>query len=93
MLGNMLTNMLCSLLVTHPLMMAERNITNIFIKVVLQRIAVVIRLVGAHRMLVPLAGKHALPANRFKTATNSANTSKKIDKAKSIMWMMRRRRR
>ena len=50
-----------------------------------------IRFVGAHRMLVPLTGKHALPANRLKAATNAADTGKKIDKAKSIMWMMRRR--
>ena len=78
------------LLVTHPVMMAECDITNIFIKAVLERIAVVVRFIGAHRMLVPLTGKHALPANRFKAATNAANTGKKIDKAKGIMRMMRR---
>ncbi len=85
--------MFCRLLVAHPIMMTKRDITNIVIKLMLVRIAVVIRFVGAHRMLVPLAGKHALPANRLKAATNAANTGKKIDKAKSIVWMMRRRRR
>ena len=91
MLRNMLADMFRRLQVAHPIMMTEGDIANIFIKMVLVRITVVIRFVGAHRMLVPLTGKHALPANRLKAATNAANTGKKIDKAKSIMWMMRRR--
>ena len=93
MFWNVLANMFCRLLVAHPILMAQRDITNIFIKVMLEGIAIVVRFVGAHRMLVPLAGKHALPTNCLKAATNPANAGKQIDKSKGIMRMMRRWRR
>ena len=93
MLRNMLTNMLCRLQIAHAIVMAQRDIADIFIKVMQVRIAIVIRFVGAHRMFVPLAGEYALPAYCFKAAANTANTRKEIDKPKGIMWMMRRRRR
>ena len=92
MLRNMLANMFCRLLITHPFMVTERDIANIFIKVMLIWIAIVVRFVSSHRMLVPLAGKNTLSAYCFKTSANATNSGKKIDKTKSIIWMMRGRR-
>ena len=43
-------------------------------------------------MFVPFAGKYALAADRFKAAANAADAGEKIDKAKSIVGMMRGRR-
>ena len=72
---------------------AERDIADIFIKTMLLRITVPVGLVGTHRVLVPLAGKDALPADGFKTVADPADTGKQIDKAERIMRVMSWRRR
>jgi hypothetical protein len=90
MLRHVLANMFGRLLVVDPRPVAERDIANILIKTVFRRIAVVVSLIGAHRMFIPFAGENALAADGFKSAPDPANTGEKIDKAKGIMGMMRR---
>ena len=92
MLRHMLANMVCRLTVADAFAMAERDIANVFIKVMAGRVAVIVSFIGAHRMFVPLTGKHALPAYRLKSATDTANTGKEIDKPESIVRMVRWRR-
>ncbi len=93
MLRDSLADMLRRLVIANVGAMAEGDIANIFIETVLLRITIPVGLIGAHRMLVPLAGKDALPADSFKTAADPADTGKQIDKAESIVRMMGRRRR
>ena len=80
--------MFCRRFIAHALFMAQSDVADIFIKVMRRRVAIMVSFVGAHRMFIPLAGKHALTAYRFKTATDATNTGKEIDKAKRIMRMM-----
>jgi hypothetical protein len=91
MLRDSLANMLRGFFIAHPREMAQSHIADIFIETMLLRIAVPVGFIGAHRMFIPFAGKHALPANRFKTVANTADTGKQIDEAEPIMRMMRRR--
>lgn len=91
MLRDCLANVLRRVFIAHLGEMAQRDVADIFIETMLLRIAVPVGFIGAHRMFIPLAGKHALPANRLETMTNAADTGKQIDEAESIMRMMRRR--
>ena len=91
MLRDSLAYMLRGFFLAHLREMAQSHIADIFIETMLLRIAVPVGFIGAHRMFIPFAGKHALPANRFKTVANTADTSKQIDEAEPIMRMMRRR--
>lgn len=93
MLRDSLADMLRRLVIANVGAMAEGDIADIFIETVLLRIAIPVGLIGAHRMLIPLAGKDALPADGFKTAADPADTGKQIDKAEPIVRMMGRRRR
>ena len=61
-------------LITHAFFMAEGDVADIFIKMMRRRIAIMVGFISAYRMFVPFAGKHALSANRFKTATDAANS-------------------
>lgn len=70
MLRDRFTNMPRRLLVANVRTLAEGNITDIFIKTVLLRITVPVGLIGAYRVLVPLAGENALPADGFKTTAD-----------------------
>ena len=93
MLRDRFANMPRRLLVANVRALAEGNIADIFIKTVLLRITVPVGLIGAYRVLVPLAGENALPADGFKTTADPANTGKQIDKTEPIVRMMGRRRR
>ena len=66
---------------------------DISIEAVLLRIAVVIRLVGAHRLFVPLAGKNALSADGVEAAADAADAREEIDKAKQRVVVVGRTRR
>lgn len=93
MLRDRFANMPRRLLVANVRALAEGNIADIFIKTVLLRITVPVGLIGAYRVLVPLAGENALSADGFKTTADPANTGKQIDKTEPIVRMMGRRRR
>lgn len=93
MLRDRFTNMPRRLLVANVRALAEGNIADIFIKTVLLRITVPVGLIGAYRVLVPLAGENALSADGFKTTADPTNTGKQIDKTEPIVRMMGRRRR
>ena len=92
MLRYVLANMLRRFAIAHAVAVAQRNIANIFIEMMPLRIAVIIGFIGAYRVFIPFAGKHALPAYRFKATANSADPGEEIDKTKGIMRMVCRRR-
>ncbi|GCP99933.1 hypothetical protein BvCmsHHP019_02438 [Escherichia coli] len=62
--------------ITYTLFVTESDVANIFIKVMHRRVAIIVGFISAYSMFVPFAGKHALPTNRFKTATNTTNPGK-----------------
>lgn len=86
-------NVFRRLIIADPFPVAQRDIADIFIKAMLQRIAKIVRFICPYRVLIPFAGKHALSAYRFKSAANTADAREKIDKTKGVMRMMRWRRR
>ncbi|VDR26291.1 Uncharacterised protein [Raoultella terrigena] len=53
-------------------------------------VAIPVRFVGAHRVLVPFAGENALPVDGFKAVANAADTGEQIDKAECIIRMVSR---
>jgi len=54
-------------------------------------IAIPVGFIGAHRVFIPLAGEHALAANRLKPMADAANPGEQIDKAERIVRMTGRR--
>ena len=89
--GDRLTNMLGGLLIAHAAFMAQGDIANIGVEMMLVRVAVPVGLIGPHGVLVPLAGKYALSADSFKTVPNTADTGKQIDKPEGIVRVRGRR--
>lgn len=89
MIRHLLLNMLVSLPVGNFGFAAQGHVADILIEAVLPFITVPVGFVGAHRMLIPLAGKYALAANGFKTAAYTSNPGKQVNKAKRIVRMMR----
>lgn len=71
---------------------AEGNAANILVKLVRVRVAVPVGAVGAHRVLVPFAGEHALAADGLEAAADPADAGEEIDKAKGVIRMMGGRR-
>ena len=71
--------MFLSLTVADVRLIAQRHIANIRIKPMLYRVAVPVGFIGAHRVFIPLAGEHALAANRLKAMADAANSGEQID--------------
>ena len=88
---NGVANVLSGFFVADAGFVAQGDVADVGIKLVLVGVAVPVRLIGADGMFVPFTGEHALPANSFKTMANAANTGKEIDKAKGIIRMRSRR--
>lgn len=86
-----LTNVFGGLFIAHAAFMAQGDIADIRVEMMLVRIAVPVSLVGTHGMFVPLAGKHALATDSFETVSDAADTGKQIDKAEGIVRVRSRR--
>ena len=86
-----LADVLGGVFIAHAAFMAQGDIADIRVELVLVRIAVPVGLVGPDSMFVPLAGKHALSADSFKTVSDTADTGEQIDKAEGIVRVRGRR--
>ena len=87
----MIIGAVVGLLVAHPILMAQRDITNIRVELVRVGVAIPVGFIGTDGMFIPFTGEHTLPANSFKAMANAADTGKEIDKSKGIIRMRSRR--
>lgn len=80
--------MLCCFFVVNVRVLVEGNIVDIFIKMVLLWIIVLVGFIGVYCVFVLFVGENVLFVDGFKIIVDFVNIGKQIDKMEFIVWMM-----
>ena len=78
MVWHVLIDVFISLVFRNTWDIGKRDISNIFVKDMLLRVAVMISFIGPYRIFVPFTGKQTLTPCSFESFSDAADASKEI---------------